>query len=99
MQAYSCVELFAGKAWISRCFKLGGYPTASLDVAYGASLPNAASRAMDLTTTAGMSLAIATVLSGRQELMAGPYRTRWGGTGSHLFAPEICLLLGTSGAN
>ena len=33
-----------------------GFPTASLDLEYGASLPSGSSHAMDLTTTVGMSL-------------------------------------------
>ena len=50
------MELFAGKAWVSRCFRLGGYPTAVLDIELGKTLPTGVQHAMDLSTTAGMGL-------------------------------------------
>ncbi|CAE7357635.1 unnamed protein product, partial [Symbiodinium sp. CCMP2456] len=28
---YKCIELFAGRAWVTRCFRIAGLPTASLD--------------------------------------------------------------------
>jgi len=28
------VELYAGEAWVSRCMRTGGHPTASLDIKF-----------------------------------------------------------------
>ena len=41
---------------MTRCFRIAGLPTASLDVAFGDKLPDDAKHTMDLTTAAGMSL-------------------------------------------
>ena len=54
-QDYKCIELFAGRAWVTRSCRMGGLPTASLDVTFGDKLPERATHAMDLTTSAGMA--------------------------------------------
>ena len=53
-EAYQCVELFAGKAWVSRSFRQQGYATASLDVLMGQPREGKLD-AMDLRTSAGMA--------------------------------------------
>ena len=53
-EAYKCVELFAGTAWVSRSFRQQGYATASLDVLMGHPHEGKLD-AMDLRTSAGMA--------------------------------------------
>ena len=54
MQAYDAVEYFAGTAWVTKAFRLGGHPTAALDLTYEPDIPGRMNP-MDLTTTAGMA--------------------------------------------
>ena len=57
IQAYTCVEMFAGQAAVSKAFRMAGHPTASLDLDMGPSEPvHGGINAYDLTTTAGMGL-------------------------------------------
>ena len=54
MQVYDAVEYFAGTAWVTKAFRIGGHSMAALDVAYEENLPGRLNP-MDLTTTAGMA--------------------------------------------
>lgn len=54
VQKYEFVELFAGRAWASRCMRGCGLATASFDLDYGSPHPNK-QNAMDLLSDAGFS--------------------------------------------
>ena len=53
---YSCLEMFAGRAWVTRCLRWGGLPTASMDNINLAAPQDDGSpmNPWDLTTDAGM---------------------------------------------
>ena len=55
MQAYDCVEYFAGASWVTRAFRLCGRPAASLDINKEQAVPGCMN-SMDITTPAGMGL-------------------------------------------
>lgn len=54
-QKFDVVELFAGKAWVSRCMKQCGQSVASFDIDFGEPLPGK-QNAMDLLSDAGFAL-------------------------------------------
>ena len=54
-QAYGFLEVFSGDAWVSKCMKANGIPTASFDVRYGDPKPGK-QNAMDILSDAGFSL-------------------------------------------
>ena len=64
LEEYSLVELFAGRAWVTRTFRLGGLASASLDIDYASKLPKGAGHSMDLTTNAGMGPSIMVFIEG-----------------------------------
>ena len=61
-EAYQCIELFSGTAWVSRAMRKQGYPTASLDILYGKPREGKMNN-MDMTTAAGMAFLALTFIS------------------------------------
>lgn len=53
-QKFEVVELFAGKAWVSRCMKQCGQSVASFDIDFGEPRPGK-QNAMDLLSDAGFA--------------------------------------------
>lgn len=56
LQAYGCLEFFAGKGWVTRIMKSNNIATASFDIAY--EIPGSdrdKPNAMDLLTQPGMA--------------------------------------------
>ena len=53
-QVYGAIEYFSGTAWVTRCLRMGGIPTAALDLSYEQTVPGRFN-VMDLATPAGMA--------------------------------------------
>ena len=53
-EAYECIELFSGTAWVSRAMRKQGHATASLDILNGQPREGKMDN-MDMTTAAGMA--------------------------------------------
>ena len=53
-EAYSCIEYFAGSAWVTKSFRYSGLPAAALDVEFGNAVPGMGN-SIDLLTTCGMA--------------------------------------------
>lgn len=54
MQAYGFIEVFGGEAWISKCMRVHGVPTATFDIRLGQPI-DGKQDAMDLLTDAGFA--------------------------------------------
>lgn len=54
-QAYSFLELFSGKGWVTKLMKVNGIASASFDISYGEPVPGKQD-AMDLLSDAGFAL-------------------------------------------
>ncbi|CAJ1435264.1 unnamed protein product [Effrenium voratum] len=65
-EAYSCIELFCGRAWVSRMMRLAGHSVASFDIELGRPQPGKQND-MDLTSDAGFLLALTTILNGKAD--------------------------------
>ncbi|CAE7564454.1 unnamed protein product, partial [Symbiodinium sp. KB8] len=65
-QVFGFIEFFAGLGNCSRCYKLAGVPTASLDILYNRA-PEGKDNYMDILSNAGMAMAVLTVLNGKPD--------------------------------